>query len=265
MLTFFIVVIVIIFLVRLSLYSGLTVRQYTVNTDKISSERTFALITDLHSTVYGDNQSELIEKIKKYNPEAVLFSGDIADDKRGFDGTRLLLDRLTKIYPCYYVTGNHECWVEYTDDIKKLFSNCGVTVISNKSVDLGGGITLCGIYDPLFYDEDARGESNFWHALASVEKGENYNILLSHRPEFAEKYGDYGFDLTLTGHAHGGQARIPFILNGLYAPGQGWFPKYAGGQYNFDNGSTMIVSRGLMKDDLPRIFNPPELVIVTIK
>ena len=77
-------------------------------------------------------------------------------------------------------------------------------------------------------------------------------------------YGEYGFDLTLCGHAHGGQVRIPLLLNGLYAPHQGWFPKYAGGNYSFDNGSHVIVSRGLMIDNLPRVFDPPELVIVNI-
>jgi len=91
-----------------------------------------------------------------------------------------------------------------------------------------------------------------------------YSILLSHRPELTEKYKDSGFDLVVAGHAHGGQVRIPGIINGLLAPNQGYFPKYAGGRY--DMGETvMIVNRGLQKDSIPRVFNPPDLVIVSLK
>lgn len=245
---------------RIALYDGLTVKHYSVSSDCTSENRTFVLITDLHSTYYGENQEELIEKIARIAPEAVFLSGDIADDKREYKGTRILLEQLAQLYPCYYVTGNHECWVEYTDDIKTLIEGCGVTVISNRCVDLGGGIRLFGVDDPLFYSGNG-----FYEALGSFDTdGEYFDILLSHRPEYAEIYGKYGFELTLSGHAHGGQVRLPVIMNGLYAPNQGWFPKYAGGKYTFDDGSAMIVSRGLMIDDLPRIFNPPELVVITI-
>ena len=94
---------------------------------------------------------------------------------------------------------------------------------------------------------------------------ESFNILLIHRPENFEHYADLGFDLVLAGHAHGGQWRIPGLLNGLYCPGEGLFPKYAGGLYQID-GTTMIVSRGLAKESnfVPRIFNRPELVIIDI-
>ena len=94
---------------------------------------------------------------------------------------------------------------------------------------------------------------------------EYYTILLSHRPEWIETYQKYAFDLVLCGHAHGGQWRTPFLLNGLYAPHQGLFPKYAGGRYDYATG-TMIVSRGLAREStpVPRIFNRPELVVVEL-
>ena len=94
---------------------------------------------------------------------------------------------------------------------------------------------------------------------------ENFTVLLSHRPELAELYSTYPFDLVLSGHAHGGQWRIPGILNGLYAPHQGLFPEYAGGRYEFAQ-QTFIVSRGLAREStkVPRIFNRPELVIVDV-
>lgn len=250
----------VVILIRIALYDGLTVKNYYLSSPLVEKDHTFVLITDLHSTYYGENQGLLIEKIARYSPEAVFLSGDIADDKRDFDGTEALLTQLSEKYPCYYVTGNHECWVEYTDDIKGLIDGCGVTVLSDKTLDFGDNIRLFGVDDPLFYSD---GE--FHNTLSGFKPDEgHYDILLSHRPEFAEEYAKYGFDLTLSGHAHGGQVRLPIILNGLYAPNQGWFPKYAGGEYTFDGGVT-IVSRGLMIDDLPRIFNPPELVVITIE
>lgn len=93
---------------------------------------------------------------------------------------------------------------------------------------------------------------------------DSFNILLAHRPEYIEEYGQYPFDLVLSGHAHGGQWRIPYLMNGLIAPNQGWFPKYAGGLYRHGD-MTEIVGRGLLLDWKPRLFNPPEIVVVDIE
>jgi predicted MPP superfamily phosphohydrolase len=102
--------------------------------------------------------------------------------------------------------------------------------------------------------------------LKDVHKNGHYTILLAHRPEEIERYSAYHFDLVLSGHAHGGQWRLPGIVNGLLAPDQGWFPRYAGGEY-LVNGTTLIVSRGLAREStrIPRIFNRPELVVVDLK
>lgn len=90
----------------------------------------------------------------------------------------------------------------------------------------------------------------------------DFTVLLAHRPELLAKYAQFPLDLVVSGHAHGGQVRIPGVLNGLYAPNQGWFPKLAGGAYTQD-GTTLIVSRGLaVRTRLPRIFNRPEVVLV---
>ena len=101
-------------------------------------------------------------------------------------------------------------------------------------------------------------------AVKAQAKKDHFTVLLSHRPELFENYVSRAFDLVLCGHAHGGQWRIPGVLNGLYAPQQGLFPLYAGGKYE-KGSTTMIVSRGLAKETtpIPRIFNPPELVVVT--
>lgn len=259
---FLIALAVLFVVIRIALYDGLTVRHYEITSDAVSREHTFVVLTDLHSTFYGDGQEELASKIAEYAPEAVFFVGDIADDKeeRQFGGTAVLLEKIADTYPCYYVTGNHECWLEYTDDIHGMFAEYGVTVLRGDTVELGDNITLHGLDDPTFYG----GGAEF---LAELEKlpvtEEKFDILLSHRPEYAETYAEYGFDLTLCGHAHGGQVRIPLLMNGLYAPNQGWLPKYAGGKYEFGE-KTVAVSRGLMVDDLPRVFNPPEVVVVKI-
>ncbi len=258
---FFAVVLAAFVFIRFALYDGLTVRTYTIDSPHTDSEHTFVLLTDLHSTLYGDGQTELIDAIRELSPEAVFLVGDIGDDKRDFDGTAVLLEALTEEYKCYYMTGNHERWVGYTDDIKSLVGSYGVEVLAGESVMLGDGIVLHGIDDPLFYGS----ESEFSSALSELSVSDDtFDILLSHRPEYAEQYAELGFDLTLSGHAHGGQIRIPLIVNGLYAPNQGFLPEWAGGQYTVGD-ATLIVSRGLMKNELPRVFNPPELVVVRIK
>lgn len=250
-------------LIRLSLYDGIQVRRYTIETDSVSGEHRFVLISDLHSTVYGEDQGELADIILAENPESVFLCGDIADDKRGFEGCAMLLERLKSAepdLPLYYVPGNHERWGEW-GDVNLFFEEAGAVILSGKQTDLGGGIRLAGIEDPLFYEDTM----TYMGALSDFETdGGYFDILLAHRPEFARTYVQAGFELTLSGHAHGGQVRIPLLLNGLYAPHQGWFPKFAGGMYDLDDG-TLIVSRGLMIDDLPRIFNPPEVVVVEIR
>lgn len=246
-------------LVRLALYDGMVVRTYVVESDAVGRDHRFVLITDLHSTVYGNEQDALADAILKQKPEAVFLCGDIADDVRGFDGTAMLLERLSGL-PMYYVAGNHERWVDWTDDLAALFEGYGVSVLHDRQIELGDGIRLYGVADPLFYEDTL----TYMSALTTYPTdGETFDILLAHRPEFAETYMQAGFELALSGHAHGGQVRIPLLMNGLYAPNQGWFPKHAGGLYEFDEG-TLIVSRGLMLDDLPRIFNPPEIVVIDV-
>lgn len=184
-------------------------------------------------------------------------AGDIADEKRDFASVRVFLEKAVKIAPCYMVPGNHERWLGFTDNIKLLMNDCGVITFDTSPVTLGEGIVLYGVDDPLFYPT---GE--FEQLVRDLSPdGKIYNILLSHRPEYAELYAEAGFDLSLCGHAHGGQVRLPLIMNGLAAPNQGLFPKYAGGEYDI-GGNTIIVSRGLMIDSLPRVFNPPEVVVI---
>ena len=253
-------VLALIALMVVAFYDGLTVRYYSVTSPHVSKSHTYVVITDLHSTYYGENQKQLTEKIRETDPEAIFLVGDISEDRRPFDGTAALLSQIADTYPCYYVTGNHERWTDYTDNVKGLYEEYGITVLAGDSIDLGDGIRLHGLDDPLFYPSDM----DFFFALEDLPVSDDkFDLLLSHRPEYSKMYASLGFDLTLCGHAHGGQVRLPGIVNGLYAPHQGFFPEFAGGEYEID-GRRIIVSRGLMIDELPRIFNPPELLVVKV-
>ncbi len=248
----------------------LKIQKYTLETEKITRPVRIALLTDLHSCSYGNGQSRLIRAMKEQCPDIVLLGGDICDDKIPNDRTEALLKGIADLYPCFYVTGNHEYWSRNIDAILGLFESYGVTTLqgSCKMLEVNGQtINLCGISDP---DMESHTDSGItWKQqlenLSQIPSNGHYTILLSHRPERIGSYLGRDFDLVLSGHAHGGQWRIPGILNGLFAPNQGLFPKYAGGKYNFDH-TTMIVSRGLAREStpVPRIFNRPELVVVDL-
>jgi predicted MPP superfamily phosphohydrolase len=231
-----------------------------------------AVLTDLHSTIYGEHQTELIKAIRAQNPDIILLVGDIADDEVPHDGTRQLLSVIGNEYPCYYVSGNHEYWSDEADAIKKMISSYGVTVlagetrmieINHQKLQIGGVDDPEGFKSTPVVDGIPKGWMEQFENCRAETSKEAYSILLSHRPELAEHYRNSGFDLVLAGHSHGGQVRIPGLMNGLIAPNQGWFPKYAGACYQLGS-TTMIVSRGLSRSRLPRIFNPPELVMVEL-
>ncbi len=273
-LTWGIVIVVFALFCVAAFWQGLTVRHYTETTDKVLSPIRIAVLTDFHDSAYGKSEKTLIEAIQKQDPDLILLVGDIADDERSHNATEQLLAAIGSKYPCYYVTGNHEYWSNEINAIKDMIRSYGVTVLEGNSKIVQAGeqkVRLCGVDDPDGFrsahhtDHDAAESWQDQFDACKAQTGDDiYSILMSHRPELVEKYQSSGFDLVVAGHAHGGQFRIPGLLNGFYAPNQGYFPKYAGGRYELGN-TTMIVSRGLSKSRLPRIFNPPELVIVDIE
>ena len=254
-----------------ALWTGLVVRTYTLETAKLDQPVRLLLLTDLHSTVHGRDQRALIDLVRAQAPDAVLLAGDIADDEVPNRGTELLLEAVAGKYPCFYVTGNHEFWAEGTEEILEMFRRYGVTVLAGTWSDLtvrGQTIRIFGVDDPEGF-EAAPGEAvpagwlEQWETCRSGLEEGTFSVLLSHRPELTELYRGSGFDLVVSGHAHGGQVRVPLLLNGLYAPNQGFFPQYAGGLYDLD-GTALAVSRGLSISRLPRVFNPPEAVVIDL-
>ena len=257
------------------LYNGLAVKEYLVSSPKLTAPVRLALVTDLHSCRYGEDQRTLLEAVRRQQPDLILLAGDIFDDKLPDGNTELFLTAVGKEYPCYYVTGNHEYWAgdEAFAEKMEILARCGVVRLTGEAVSVRVGeqeLVLCGVDDPdawrLGFETDSAGFDGQVRRVRDAWGGTAYGILLSHRPERFALYAEQGFDLALCGHAHGGQWRIPGLLNGLIAPNQGLFPKYAGGLYQ-ENETVMIVSRGLAREStlVPRFYNRPELVMIDLE
>lgn len=248
------------------------VRSYRIATDKLSKGQSvkLVLIADLHSHIFGKEQKKLIDLIASEKPDLIALAGDIIDDKEPLIGAELLLEGIKGIAPLYYVTGNHEYYSNNMNNIKRLLKKHNVTMLQSqyKKLWVGGSpLIIGGMDDPAI--KKYKGprfdwEKKMYKAFSNLDISPEYKILLSHRPEHISAYKNMTFDLVLSGHAHGGQVRIPFLLNGLFTPNQGLFPKYAGGMYKHSE-LIHIVSRGVSFHLFrPRVFNPPEVVAIEV-
>lgn len=244
-------------------------RQYHVSGKGHLNNFKIVFLSDLHNAEYGKNQVRLVKMIDKAAPDVIFFGGDIADEKSDEGPVKRLLVALENQYPMYYITGNHEYWMNNTAQVHQMFRDYGVEVLIDSTTIIHtnkGLISLVGLDDPdhEMGHSDRTSIRNSIEATYQTSLMAGYKTLLSHRPEHIDTYVNYDFDLILSGHAHGGQVRIPWLLNGLYCPNQGFFPKYAGGHYRI-KGTDFIVSRGLsFRKKLPRMMNPPEVVVITI-
>ena len=242
-------------------------RRYSVKAGQLDQPIRMAVLTDYHGCGYGENGTELVAEVTAIRPDMILLVGDMFSADGDPEAELAMFRALADVADTYYVTGNHEYWEQDVPALLAKIHQSGVTVLHASSVTVevnGARVVLCGIPDP--YD-GGDTEAYLARAAAGIDP-EAYTILLAHRPEVIGKYAATGnFDLVLSGHAHGGQVRIPLLVHGLCAPNQGWFPKYAGGRYEV-SGTTMIVSRGLSTQrqmGIPRIFNRPELLLVELQ
>lgn len=224
-------------------------------------------VSDLHNTEFGENNSDLLLAIKEQSPDIIVITGDVVDSRRtNVQIARDFVNNASEIAPVYYVTGNHEARVKVEDEIDNVPLNENVIVLHNKDILLEKGesvIQLIGVDDP---DYKAVKDSTEYmnKRLKKYCNNEYFKILLSHRPEFFEVYAENNMNVIFSGHAHGGQFRLPFI-GGVIAPHQGLFPTYDAGLYYATDDTTMVVSRGLGDSIIPlRINNPPELIVVTL-
>lgn len=238
----------------------LVTRTYQIEAPVKTAVR-LAVLSDLHSCEYGEGQEDLLQAVAAIAPDGVLLVGDIVDDVLPEENAFLVLEGLAREYPCAYVTGNHEYWTGRVDEICEEIAALGIDVLRGEQVRWnlrGQEIVLYGVDDA-----DSRKLEEQMSSFAPPD-GET-SILLAHRPEEIDLYASYGFTAVVSGHAHGGQWRLPGLVNGLYAPHQGWFPEYAGGLYQVED-TAFVVSRGLAREStrVPRIFNPPELVLLEL-
>ena len=253
--------------------TDLEIYKYNVKSEDIPSEfDNFRIvqISDLHNAEFGENNEKLLLMLKQADADIIAITGDMIDSRNtDVDVAISFAQKAVNIAPVYYVNGNHESRVlgEY-EKLKQGLTDAGVTILENSSADITIGdetISLIGINDPTFRMElvDDTMEQNIAHQLVNViPDNDNYKVLLAHRPEYFDVYAG-NVDLVLSGHAHGGQFRIPFI-GGLVAPGQGFFPEYYEGSHIKEN-TEMIVSRGIGNSIIPfRINNKPEIIVAEL-
>ena len=268
--------IILLFLISLYLYyenNYLQVSFYTIESNKIPKEFDgfkITQISDFHNTKSQKLTNDLVKEIKNSKPDIIVLTGDLIDSyKLNINIAISFVKKINNIAPIYYVTGNHEARIESYEELKDKLEENKVIILDGKLEIIkkdNGEINLIGIDDPSFNFNTYRDDSTIIQdSLVPIQYDKNkFNILLSHRPELIETYAKNNFDLVLSGHAHGGQIRIPFI-GGLIAPNQGLFPNYTSGIYEMDK-TKMIVSRGIGNSILPfRVNNRPELVVIELK
>ncbi|MCD4714143.1 MAG: metallophosphoesterase [Clostridiales bacterium] len=270
------IIIILLILIVFSVWqnNSITTTQIEISNSQIPDafdEFTIVQISDLHNKVFRTNQSSLLKRVIEASPDIIVITGDLVDRRKyDLDDAMLFIDGAVRIAPVYFVSGNHEAWSGEYVEISKRLTSAGVVILDDMKVELksnGEVIELLGLSDPDFltstYFEGTKYSSLKEH-LSNLSDESVYQILLSHRPELFDLYVDHNIDLIFSGHAHGGQFRFP-RAGGLIAPDQGLFPKYSSGSYKEEQ-STMVVSRGLGNSIIPvRIFNRPEVVIVTLK
>lgn len=268
--------ILLLFLLCFYLYyenNYLQVSNYTIKSARLPADFNnykIVHISDFHNTTSKKLTADLIQEIKNCKPNLIALTGDLIDAKKIDIETAIsFIKEINTLAQIYYVTGNHEASINNYDELKEKLENNNVIVLDDKVEKIkvnDSEINIVGINDPQMahngYFEDSVIVKE---ELIQIQYDKNnFSILLSHRPELVKTYAENSFDLVLSGHAHGGQIRIPFI-GGLVAPNQGLFPKYTSGIYEEDK-TKMLVSRGIGNSILPfRINNRPELVVIELK
>ena len=253
--------------------TSLDVTQITVTESKLPKAFDgfrIVQISDLHNAEFGKDNEKLISRISELKPDIIVLTGDFYDSRKGgYDVPLNVAKNAVSVAPTYFVSGNHEAIADDCRAFLEELKNVGVTVLTNEAVTIekdGEKINIAGISDPTMQKSvsgsPADKTKSALDKIGIIDSG--YTVLLAHRPEHIDIYSDYGYDLVFSGHAHGGQFRLPFI-GGLYAPHQGIFPKYTQGLHTIGE-TNLIVSRGLGNSSFPfRINNKPVVVEVELK
>ena len=254
--------------------TALELNTYTISSDRLPDAfdgYRIAHVSDLHNAELGKDNEKLLDMLREAKPDIIAITGDLIDSRNtDIDIALRFTKAAMEIAPCYYVTGNHEARVSEYDELKAGLIEQGVLVLEDATTEIsldGDTITLIGVNDPSYQTDYLFGDSEtvMNGKLQEISDDKNgFTVLLSHRPELFEIYADNNMDLVLSGHAHGGQFRLPFV-GGLVAPNQGLFPKYDAGLYTEEN-TNMVVSRGIGNSILPfRFNNRPEVILIELK
>ncbi|WP_313128910.1 metallophosphoesterase [Anaerocolumna sp.] len=262
---------------------NLQVTNYAISSKGIPNafdDVSFVVLADLHNNSFGRDNERLINKINKANPNFIVIAGDliVGKEQGDFSVALSLMEKLTKQYPVYYGFGNHEQRVmedgthhdeSFNSYIRKL-KDMGVRVINNETCTIYRkeskiNITSVEIGKEYFQKfKKTKMETEYLQKLVGIPDNKCYNILIAHNPIYFKTYINWGADLVLSGHLHGGIVRLPW-LGGVISPQYELFPKYDAGEFH-ENGQTMLVSRGLGTHTIKlRAFNRPELMVVTLK
>lgn len=260
--------------------SRLRVSNFTVSSEKLSAifdGFRIVQISDLHSKLFGKNSHRLLTAVAAQHPDLIVLTGDMVNRfDHDFSIFYSLAKELPKQAPTYYILGNHEevFTAQTRQQLYEQLASFGVHVLDNDSVTISRGgesIHLYGLWSPLpFYRRinKPKTKENTWtteHICQRLGLADRtkWNLLLAHNPLFFDSYVEWGADLTLCGHVHGGVVRLPWV-GGLLSPERKFFPAYDAGRYDREN-CTMIVSRGLGNGNpLPRIWNSPQLPVITL-
>ena len=220
--------------------TALELNSYTISSSKLPEcfhGYRITHVSDLHNAEMGKDNEKLLAMLRDADPDMIAITGDIIDSRNtDIEVAVQFVQEAVKIAPCYYVTGNHEARVDEYGELKAGMEAAGVTVLEDERTEIsleGDTITLIGVNDPSHQTDYLFGDSETVMSTKLEElrtENDGFTILLSHRPELFDTYVDQDVDLILSGHAHGGQFRLPFI-GGLVAPNQGFFPEYDAGLY----------------------------------
>lgn len=237
-------------------------------------------LADLHNNNYGNDNDSLIVSIDEFNPDIVIFGGDMVtsgwDISFDFSKTLIFIDKLAKKYPIYYAPGNHEQRFECLKDrfpteydvLLNSLKLSGVNFLDNKRIKLNDfGVEIVGLKIPFAcfkkINSNKLSTEQIEELIGNVDKN-MFSIMIAHNPSFFEEYAKWGANLVLSGHVHGGIVSLP-LLGGVIAPGLKFFPKYDAGLF-YENQSLMVLTRGIGSHSMPiRIRNKAEIVCINLE
>lgn len=255
------------------------VRTHVITDERIRKPLRAVVLADLHNKCFGKDNARLLEAVRACSPDCILIAGDMLTAKpgKGFETALHVLKELAKEYPLYYGNGNHEhrlklyprTYGDMAERYEQALREAGIERMVNSHVVLQShGIVIYGSEIDKFYYKRYRVQymkPDYLEQLLGTPDSGVYNVLIAHNPDYFPHYAEWGADLTISGHVHGGVVRVPFWGKGVASPSIRLFPKYDGGLFR-EKGKTMLLSRGLGMHTIPfRLFNPGELWIVDFK